>query len=150
MHPQESPNHVQERHVLDAIYQNAAMGLDATSTILRKANHPKLRAELCKQLTYYQDTKDQIRSQLASLHAQPLEKGELAKLCANASIQLHCLDGASSSEIAALMCKGTNTGVVQLTQVLHQNPDISESLKRQSRAIIRHEEAYMQRLKPYL
>ena len=55
-----------------------------------------------------------------------------------------------ANEIAKLMLKGTNTGVVQLTEVLHNSPDISDQLKRQGKAFVRHEEAYMERLKAYL
>ena len=140
----------QEKQVLDAIYQNAAMGLDATSTILPKADHPELRKELCKQLTYYQDTKDAVRKQMESCHVSPHEQGEMAKFFSNTSIQLHCLGCISSGEIAEFMLKGTNTGVIQLTQVQHNNPDISEKLQHQGQEMIRHEEAYMKRLKPYL
>ena len=121
----------QEQHVLDEFYKNAVMGADATSTILPKADHPDLRQELCKQLEFYQSRKEEIRSQMPQA-------------------QLHCLGGASANEIAKLMLKGTNTGVVQLTEVLHNSPDISDQLKRQGKAFVRHEEAYMERLKAYL
>lgn len=140
----------QEKHVLDEFYKNAAVGLNATSSILPKADHPQLREELCKQLTYYQSQKDAIRRQMQAHEIQPQEQGDMAKLCTNASIQLHCLGGATASEIAKLMLKGTNTGVIQLTQVLHSNTSISDKLKRQGKEIVRHEEAYMERLKAYL
>ena len=132
----------QEQHVLDEFYKNAVMGADATSTILPKADHPDLRQELCKQLEFYQSRKEEIRSQM--------QQSDMAKFWANANIQLHCLGGASANEIAKLMLKGTNTGVVQLTEVLHNSPDISDQLKRQGKAFVRHEEAYMERLKAYL
>jgi len=140
----------QEHHVLDEFYKNAVMGADATSTILPKADHPALRQELCKQLEFYQTQKDTLRSQMQKSHVQPAEQNDTAKFWANASIQMHCLGGASSNEIAKLMLKGTNTGVIQLTQVLHGNPGISDQLKRQGKAFVRHEEAYMERLKAYL
>ena len=140
----------QEHHVLDEFYKNAVMGAEATSTILPKADHPALRQELCKQLEFYQTQKDTLRSQMQKSHVQPAEQNDMAKFWANASIQMHCLGGASSNEIAKLMLKGTNTGVIQLTQVLHGNPGISDQLKRQGKAFVRHEEAYMERLKAYL
>lgn len=33
------------------------------------------------------------------------------------------------------MLKGTNTGVIQLTQVLHGNPGISDQLKRRAKRL---------------
>ena len=140
----------QEQHVLDEFYKNAVMGADATSTILPKADHPDLRQELCKQLEFYQSRKEEIRSQMQQAHVQPVQQSDMAKFWANGNIQLHCLGGASANEIAKLMLKGTNTGVVQLTEVLHNSPDISDQLKRQGKAFVRHEEAYMERLKAYL
>ncbi len=118
--------------------------------ILPKADHPDLRQELCKQLEFYQSRKEEIRSQMQQAHVQPVQQSDMAKFWANANIQLHCLGGASANEIAKLMLKGTNTGVVQLTEVLHNSPDISDQLKRQGKAFVRHEEAYMERLKAYL
>ena len=111
----------QEQHVLDEFYKNAVMGADATSTILPKADHPDLRQELCKQLEFYQSRKEEIRSQMQQAHVQPVQQSDMAKFWANANIQLHCLGGASANEIAKLMLKGTNTGVVQLTEVLQQS-----------------------------
>ena len=122
----------QEQHVLDEFYKNAVMGADATSTILPKADHPDLRQELCKQLEFYQSRKEEIRSQMQQAHVQPVQQSDMAKFWANANIQLHCLGGASANEIAKLMLKGTN------------------QLKRQGKAFVRHEEAYMERLKAYL
>lgn len=140
----------QEKHVLNAFYKNAAVGLDATCSILDKAAQPKLREELCKQLRYYQNQKDSVRKQMQENCIQPQEQGELAKLCANLSIRMRCAGGVSSGEIAKLMLKGTNMGVIQLTEVLHRSPEISDSLKRQGKEIVHHEEAYMERLKAYL
>lgn len=140
----------QEKQVLDAFYKNASVGLDATCSILDKAAHPELREELCKQLRYYQTQKDSIRRQMQENCLQPQEQGELAKLCSNLSIRMHCAGGISSGEIAKLMLKGTNMGVIQLTEVLHRSPEISDSLKHQGKEIVRHEEAYMERLKAYL
>ncbi len=91
----------QEHHVLDEFYKNAVMGADATSTILPKADHPALRQELCKQLEFYLTQKDTLRSQMQKSHVQPAEQNDMAKFWANASIQMHCLGGASSSESAS-------------------------------------------------
>lgn len=140
----------QEKHVLDAFYKNAAVGLDATCSILDKAEQPELREELCKQLRYYQNQKDSIRRQMQDNCIQPQEQGEMAKFCSNLSIRMHCAGGASSGEIAKLMLKGTNMGIIQLTEVLHHSPQISDKLKHQGKEIVRHEEAYMERLKAYL
>ena len=130
-------------------------GTTRTGRILQECRygsryHPDLRQELCKQLEFYQSRKEEIRSQMQQAHVQPVQQSDMAKFWANANIQLHCLGGASANEIAKLMLKGTNTGVVQLTEVLHNSPDISDQLKRQGKAFVRHEEAYMERLKAYL
>lgn len=140
----------QDRIVLNGLYENASMGWDATCTILPKAEQEKLRTELCKQLEYYKEQKHAAETQLQKACAIPKEQGAMAKLCADLSIQMHCCGSTSSGEIAKLMLKGTNTGVIQITQLLHQNPDISESVRHQSHAMLRHEEAYMDRLKTYL
>lgn len=140
----------QERCVLDGFYKNAAVGVDATASILSKVQQSGLREELCKQLKYYEEQKQTVRQQMQEYHMQPTETGAMAKLCSNMSIQMRTLGGASTSEIAKLMVEGTNMGIIQLTQVMHSHPDINDKLKRQGKAIVRHEEAYMERLKAYL
>lgn len=136
--------------VLNGFYKNAAVGMDATASVLNKVQQSGLRDELCKQLKYYEEQKQAIRQQMAQYHVQPEESGAMAKLCSNLSVQMHTIGGASTSEIAKLMTEGTNMGIIQLTQVLHSYPDVEEKLKRQGKEIIRHEEAYMERLKAYL
>lgn len=140
----------QEQALLNGFYKNAAVGLDATCSILQKVHHPQLQTELQNQLQYYRKQKQTIRKQMLEQCAIPQEQGALAQFCANLSIQMHCFGGASSSEIAKLMLKGTNEGVIQLTQLLNQSTELSDSLKWQGKGIIRHEEQYMKRLKEYL
>ncbi len=139
-----------ERCVLDGFYKNAAVGMDATNSILGKVQQSGLRDELCRQLKYYEAQKTSVRQQMQKYHMQPTEKGTMAKLCSNMSIQMRTLGGAKTSEIAKLMVEGTNMGIIQLTQVLHSYPDVADTLKRQGKEIVRHEEAYMERLKAYL
>ena len=140
----------QERCVLDGFYKNASVGMDATANILGKVQQSGLREVMCHQLKYYEDQKESIARQMEEYHMTPEETGTMAKLCSNMSIQMRTLGGASTSEIAKLMVEGTNMGIIQLTQVLHSHPDIGEKLKRQGKEIVRHEEAYMERLKAYL
>lgn len=140
----------QEKSVLNSFYKNASVGADATVSVLSKVAHPELREELCKQLQYYRRQKQSLREQMQEQFVQPQEQGAMAKFCSNLSIQMHCFGDTNSGEIAKLMLKGTNMGVIQLTQTLHQNPNIPDKLKRQGKEIVRREEAYMERLKTYL
>jgi hypothetical protein len=140
----------QQVRVLNACYKNAAVGVDAITHILPKTTHPNLQEELSKQLHYYKAQKCQVKKALCSLGCVPEEQGELAKFCTNMSIQMHCFPNAGNSEIAKLMIKGTNEGILQLTEVFHRNTEIPDQLKRQGKEILHHEEAYLNRLKAYL
>lgn len=140
----------QEINILNGFYKNATVGMDATCSILSKASHPKLRSELCQQLQYYHAQKQNVQRQMRMHGIAPTETGKMAKFCADLSIRMHCCGDTSSSEIAALMLKGTTAGTIQLTQLLHQYPEAPDHLKRQAKEIICHEETYMERLKPYL
>lgn len=140
----------QEQTLLNGFYKNASVGLDATCSILQKVRHPQLYTELQNQLQYYREQKQTVRKQMLEQSTVPQEQGALAQFCANLSIQMHCFGGASTSEIAKLMLKGTGEGVIQLTQLLHQHTELPDSLKSQGKSIIRHEEQYMKRLKNYL
>lgn len=140
----------QERTLLNGFYKNASVGADATVNILDKVTHPDLREELCTQLEYYRKQKQEICRQMQEAYAIPQEQGAMAKFCANVSLQMRCMGNQSNSNIAKQMLEGTNMGVIQLTQLMHRCPDVPEKLRRQGSEIVRREEAYMERLKPYL
>ncbi len=140
----------QEKCVLNGFYKNAAVGKDAIFCVLEHTEDPALRKELCTQLEYYENQQQKIRQQMKASYLYPQEQGTLAKLCSCASIRMRCLGNTDSSRIAKLMVEGTNMGLIQLSQLLNRCTDISAPIRQQGKEMVQQEEAYRNRLKPYL
>ena len=140
----------QVNRVLNAFYKNTSVGMDSIQNVLEKTTDPNLRRELCNQMKFYRKEQTQIRNQMQQQNVQPKEPGTMAKLCSDLTIQMRCLGGADSSQIAKLMVEGTNMGIIQLTQVLHESEQIPDTLRHQAHAFLEKEEAYRDRLKQYL
>ncbi|MBQ8514335.1 MAG: hypothetical protein IJ496_02955 [Ruminococcus sp.] len=136
--------------ILNGYYKNASVGIDAIEAILPKAQDSGLQTELHKQLDYYKEQKAQLNEQMLRNHMTPAEQGTMAKFCTEVNVKMHSIGGIDTKEIAKLMVQGTNMGIIQMTQLMNENPRISEALKRQGKEMIRREEAYIERLKPYL
>lgn len=136
--------------ILNGYYKNAAVGIDAIESILPKTQNDGLRTELHKQLAYYKEQKAHLNEQMEQNHITPEEQGTMAKLFTEMNVKMHAIGGMDTKEIAKLMVQGTNMGIIQMTQLMNENTTVSSALKRQGKEMIRREEAYIERLKPYL
>ena len=74
----------------------------------------------------------------------------MAKFMTEVNVKMHAIGGIDTKEIAKLMVEGTNMGIIQMTQLMNENTNVSDALRRQGKEMIRREEAYIERLKPYL
>lgn len=137
-------------NLLNGYYKNAAVGADSINNLIDHISDRGLRKELADQQSYYEKQKMEITSQMAQHFHHPMEQGTLAKLCSDMTIKLHTMGGISVQEAAKLMVEGTNMGMVQLHQVINRNQNVPEEMKRQGKHILEREQAYLERLTPYL
>ncbi len=136
--------------ILNGYYKNASVGIDAIETILPKTKNESLSKELHKQMEYYKDQKTMITEQMLQNNVTPESQGTMAKICTEMNVAFHSIGGIDTNEIAKLMVQGTNMGIIQMIQTMNKNKDVPESIKRQGKEMIRREEAYIEKLKPYL
>lgn len=137
-------------NVLNGFYKNAAVGADSITNLMDEVTDKGLRKELADQRAYYETQKNDLTAQMAKIYQKPVEQGVLAKLCSDMTIRMHSIGGLSTEEAAKLMVEGTNMGMVQLRQVLNHNTNIPDDLKRQGEKIMKREQAYLDRITPYL
>ena len=136
--------------ILNGYYKNASVGIDAIETILPKTKNENLSKELHKQMEYYKDQKTMLTEQMLQNNVTPESQGTMAKICTEMNVAFHSIGGIDTNEIAKLMVQGTNMSIIQMIQTMNKNKDVPESIKRQGKEMIRREEAYIEKLKPYL
>ena len=137
-------------NVLNGYYKNAAVGESAITSLLNAVEDRNFRKELFYQRDYYENQKHALTSQMAAMYQIPVKQGKMAELCTSMSIKMKKLKGIDVHEAAKLMTQGTNMGMIQLHQVINQNPDIPDDIRQQGKKILSHEREYLDRIAPYL
>lgn len=137
-------------NVLSGFYKNAAVGASGISSLLPEVEDMKLRRELFGQRSYYESQMRDIRRQMAEIWLEPMESGKLARFWTDKMIRMKAKLGMTTESAAKLMVEGTNMGMVQLHQVLNHNTNIPDELRTQGKEILEREQAYLDRITPYL
>jgi len=137
-------------NVLNGYYKNAAVGASAIDSLLNAVEDRNLRKELFYQKDYYEHQKQDLTAQMAEFYQIPVKQGTLAKFWTDVTIRVRNLKGIDVHEAAKLMVQGTNMGMIQLHQVLNQNPEIPDDIRQQGKKILSHERNYLDRITPYL
>ena len=137
-------------NVLNGYYKNAAVGASAIDSLLDTVSDRSFRKELFYQRDYYENQKQNLTSQMAEYYQIPVKQGTMAKFWTDVTIRMKKLKGIDVHQAAKLMVEGTNMGMIQLHQVLNQNPDIPDEIRQQGKKILSHEREYLDRITPYL
>lgn len=137
-------------NVLNGYYKNASVGASAIDSLLNAVEDRNLRKELFYQKDYYEHQKQDLTAQMAEFYQIPVKQGTLAKFWTDVTIRIRNVKGIDVHEAAKLMVQGTNMGMIQLHQVLNQNPEIPDDIRQQGKKILSHERNYLDRITPYL
>ena len=137
-------------NVLNGYYKNAAVGASAITSLLDTVTDRNLRKELFYQRDYYESQKQNLTAQMADFYQIPVKQGTMAKFWTDVTIRMKKLKGLDVRQAAKLMVEGTNMGMIQLHQVINQNPDIPDEIRQQGKKILSHEREYLDRITPYL
>ena len=137
-------------NVLNGYYKNASVGASAIDSLLNAVEDRNLRKELFYQKDYYEHQKQDLTAQMAEFYQIPVKQATLAKFWTDVTIRIRNVKGIDVHEAAKLMVQGTNMGMIQLHQVLNQNPEIPDDIRQQGKKILSHERNYLDRITPYL
>ena len=66
------------------------------------------------------------------------------------SVEWNTLDDKSDSNIAEMMLKGTNMGIIEGVKLLNNNPEVDEPIKNILNDFIKFQENNVEQLKKYL
>ena len=65
-------------------------------------------------------------------------------------LAVSCAADSSTSNIAKMLIQGTNMGIIRLNKSLNAADDVSESARNEAVDMLKAEQAYIDKLKPYL
>ncbi len=139
-----------ETNLLSAIYQNADMGCSSIEKIIPKIADNELRSEVTSQLRRYRRSYNRVCSELHAERTEPKKLNPFTKAMSDIGLAVSCAADSSTSNIAKMLIQGTNMGIIRLNKSLNAADDVSESARNEAVDMLKAEQAYIDKLKPYL
>ncbi len=144
-------NQATEEKLLNNIYQNVKMGVDAINTLLPKVEDQAMRQDLTTQLLGYEEFSTQATKLLLEQGKTPKEISAFQKIPAEAGIHMNTLRDRSNSNIAEMMINGSIMGIIDTTRTLNQcRETCPKQLTQLAHDIIDFEDNNVTRMRAYL
>ncbi|MCM1578433.1 MAG: hypothetical protein NC078_06515 [Ruminococcus sp.] len=137
-------------YLQNSLYKNAAMGMTALKQVIPSVRDSGMKEILLKQYKGYKTQTELTAAQMRSRGMTPEEPTASAKFMVKATAAVNLKRDSSSENIAKMLIKGTNTGIIELTEKLNKtNSDFPEAVSS-AKDYLRREQSYIESLKPYL
>ena len=137
-------------NTLDELNKGCCMGIDALNDILSKVDDNKFKDLLEKQKIEYEDLSDRISDLYEEYSDAPIHETNLVeKAMTWYGIQKDTITNSSISNLADLLIRGTNMGIVEGKKILN-NKTLDKKVHKICSEYIKTQEAYLEKLKEYL
>lgn len=141
---------IHEIDLLNQIHQNADMGRDSISHIIKLCDDVEFLHALNSQLADYEQVYNKSEDLLHKLGAEPQDANPMAKTMAHISSTMKSMINPSTSKLAEMMVQGSTMGITNLTKQINaysgNKPEVLELAKKQ----LHMEEQNLEDLKKYL
>ncbi len=136
--------------LLDFIYQNAEMGKQTIPQLLDSAEDPEFRRVLSSQLREYEDICHAAKDMLHQEETGVKGVGPMAKISSYLSVNFNLMIDKTTSHMAEMMMKGSNMGIIEITQKLKKYPDADSAVLSLGHKLLKTEERNVEQLKKFL
>ncbi len=134
----------------NSVYQNAAMGITALRQIIPSVKDHNMKNLLIKQYNGYKKQTEITASQMKAKNMMPSFPPLAARIMTGTMVKMKMKRNHSNQNVARMLIKGTNTGIMDLTGKLNSthcdSPEAIQSVKK----YLSNEQRYIESLKPYL
>lgn len=141
---------MKEFEILKEINQNAKMGMDSLSTILKKSQDTKFKDLLNTQHDEYQNIYDRTQELLVKNNLQMEDTPTMQKAMSWMGIQLNTVNDTSNSKISELLIQGNDMGIIKGTKLLNNHSFLDSEIKNILSDFVRLQEKNIDDLKKYL
>lgn len=138
------------QYILNQINTGIKMGMDSISNISEKVTNNELKNELLFQYDKYNEILNDVNSELKHYNEFPKELNPMQKAMGWMNVEWNTIDDKSDSNIAEMMLKGTNMGIIEGVKLLNNNPNTNENIKNILNNFIKFQENNVEQLKKYL
>lgn len=138
------------QYILNQINTGIKMGMDSISNISEKINNTNLKKELLFQYDKYNEILNTVNTELKNYDEFPKELNPMQKASGWMMIEWNMITDKSDSNIAEMMLKGSNMGIIQGTKLLNNNPKTTENIKNILNNFITFQKDSVEQLRKYL
>lgn len=108
-------------NALDEIHKGSCMGMDAIDFILDKVEDKNLKKEIENEYNEYEDLKLEIEKVYPNYNdGNPKETSSMNKMMTWSGIEMKTMNDRSTSNIAELLIKGVNMGIIEGRRILNK------------------------------
>lgn len=141
---------MKEFEILKEINQNAKMGMDSLSTVLKKSQDTKFKDLLNTQHNEYQNIYDRTQELLVKNNFQMEDTPTMQKAMSWMGIQLNTVNDTSNSKPSELLIQGNDMGIIKGTKLLNNHSFLDSEIKNILSDFVRLQEKNIDDLKKYL
>lgn len=141
---------MEEFEILKEINQNAKMGMDSLSTVLKKSQDTKFKDLLNTQHNEYQNIYDRTQELLVKNNLQMEDTPTMQKAMSWMGIQLNTVNDTSNSKLSELLIQGNDMGIIKGTKLLNNHSFLDSEIKNILSDFVRLQEKNIDDLKKYL
>lgn len=135
---------------LNYIYQNARMGIVGIENIEEKITDIDLKKIIKEQLNDYEKICEEVIQIFVKHNKKEKDINAMAKINTYLSSNLNLIGKDPNQEIAKLMIKGSNTGIIEITEKINKYKEADENIIKIAKKLLKIEERNLEQLKPYL
>ncbi len=137
-------------NLLKEIQRNTGMGLHALENLTPKVYDDGLALQLARQSFKYGELHDRARAQLLAARQRPEPENKVNRMMLSASLQANTLLDSTTSHLAEMMIRSSNTGLSNLWKSMNHNSQAGEQSTRLAKELMDFEESSVRELKKYL
>lgn len=138
------------RQFQNSVYQNAAMGVTALKNMIPIVSDSNVKNLLIRQYNGYKAQKEMTACQMRKHGITPSEPSLMSRMMTAASVNVRLRRDSSAENAAKMAIKGTNAGIIELTEKLNHTSCGSPEAIQSAKEYLRREQKNIESLKPYL
>lgn len=138
------------QYILNEINKGIKMGMDSLSTVSEKVGDNTFKNELIFEYDKYNEILNRVNSELKNYDDFPKEVPAMQKAMGYFDIQMSTMNNKSNSNIAEMLIKGTNMGIIKGVKLKNHNPDTDKTISNILDDFINFQENTIEQLKKYL
>ena len=136
--------------MINYIYQNAQMGQDTLTHLLKIAEDADFRKMLESQKNEYKRIFDECDKRLSQTNSETKGIGKMAEMSTYLMINMKTLVDKTSSHIASMIMQGSVMGIIDITKNLKKYENAEQSILSLGERLLQIEEDNLDECKKFL